>query len=218
MRALSLSVLVPLMALHAPATAQDGAYPVAEVYAAFREACGTVPDWSGTVDHVAGAGWQRTDAAGVPALTSFLDFAEKTGEAAVADEGGALSPVGVFTSTVAGEALAIVVTEVTIHGGRVTGCRLFDAGETRDAGKDAIVALIGRQPASELLREGNTIVKFEAPAQGIDSFDYYFIPAGSPLEEMVHFNGLAMKIDTIGPAPEAASSSTVAQDQSREGK
>ncbi|HEX2793362.1 MAG TPA: hypothetical protein VHN58_02930 [Croceicoccus sp.] len=218
MRALFLLALATLMALPAPATAQDGAYPVAQVYAAFREACGTVPDWSGTVDHVAGAGWQRTDAAGVPTLAGFLDFAEKAGKDAVADEGGALSPVGVFTSIVAGEALAIVVTEVTIHGGRVTGCRLFDAGETRDAGKDAVVALIGQPPASELLREGNTIVKFDAPAQGIDSFDYYFIPAGSPLEEMVHFNGLAMKIDTIGPAASSTTSSSVAQAQSTEGK
>ncbi len=200
MRAFSLSALAIMMALPAPAQAQEAVYPVAQVYAAFRGACGAVPDWSGTVDHIARGGWKKTDASGVPALAGFLDFAEKSGQAAVAEAGGSLSPVAVFTNTVAGETLAIVVTEVTIHGGRVTGCRLFDAGETRDAGKDALVALIGKQPDSELLREGNTIVKFDAPAKGIDSFDYYFIPAGSPLEEMVHFNGLAMKIDTIGSA------------------
>lgn len=197
--ALGAGAIVAPMLLAAPAIAADGAYPIDAMFAEFAKACGPMPDYDGTVASVAEAGWESTDRAGVPALASFMEFAEDAGQKAVAEMGGTMSPAAIFRNTVGGEDVAIVVTEVTVHGGRVTGCRLFDPAETRDAGVAKVKELAGSEPVQTIEREGNTIVKFEGLSPTTDSFDYYFVPAGSPLESHVHFNGLAMKIDSIGP-------------------
>ena len=198
--ALGAGAMIGPMLLTAPAEAADGAYPIDAMFAEFAKACGTMPDYDGTVASVTAAGWEATDRAGVPALASFMEFAEDAGRKAVAERGGTMSPAAIFRNTVEGEEVAIVVTEVNVHGGRVTGCRLFDPAETRDAGAGKIKELTASEPVQTIEREGNTIVKFDGLSPSTDSFDYYFVPAGSPLESHVHFNGLAMKIDSIGPA------------------
>lgn len=193
------AVATPMLIAAPAAMAADDAYPIDAMFSEFARACGTMPDFDGTVASVAEAGWERTDSAGVPAVASFLEFAEDAGRTAVSEMGGTMSPAAIFRKAVAGEDVAIVVTEVNVHGGRVTGCRLFDPAETRDAGAARIAELVGGKPVQTIEREGNTIVKFDGLSPSTDSFDYYFVPAGSPLESHVHFNGLAMKIDSIGP-------------------
>jgi len=198
----AIAVLAPLPALAAAATDESvAAYPIEPVFTAFRDACGAVPDHAGAVASVAAAGWTDVTETGIPDLAEFLAFAEELGHEAVSEMGGTMSPAAVFSREVAGEQLAIVVTEVIIDGNRVTGCRLFDPEETRDVGAAAVTALVGAKPERLLEREGNTLAKYPALAEGQDSFDYFFVPSGSPLEAHVQFNGLAMKIDSVGPVP-----------------
>ncbi|WP_216635529.1 hypothetical protein [Croceicoccus bisphenolivorans] len=149
--------------------------------------------------HVTAAGWTDVSETGIPELAEFMAFAEEAGQEAVAELGGAMSAPALFSKAVAGENLAIVVTEVVAEGERVTGCRLFDPGETRDAGAATVSALVGSEPTRLLEREGNTIAKYDGLDSAHESFDYFFIPSGSPLEAIVQFNGLAMKIDSTGP-------------------
>jgi len=189
----------PVMARGVPAPSGD-AYPVEQVLSAFRTACGAMSDYSDTIASVTKAGWTDRSEAGIPEMAEFMTFAEDTGRGMIDDAGGTMSQPAIFSNDVAGENLAIVITQVEMAGKRVTGCRLFDPGESRDAGAQGVSTLIGAEPVQLIEREGNTIAKFGGLADGHDSYDYYFIPAGSPLESMLHFNGLAMKIDSVGPS------------------
>lgn len=175
-------------------------YPIKAVFDSFVEGCGSVADADSAKASLNAAGWVDVSTVGIPALADFMDFARTSGARLVGEAGGTMSDTILFQKQIAGEDLAIVVSEVVVDGNRVTGCRLFDPGEDRAPDMASVTALVQAEPDQTQEREGNIILQwFSGIRPEHDSFDFYFIPAGSPLETAAHFNGLAMKIDSVGP-------------------
>lgn len=101
----------------------------------------------------------------------------------------------VFENPIAGETVQIVLTEVNIGGQRVSGCRLFDAGEARQITIKQVTSGPDSEPLTQIGQDGLIVADWEP---GHDSFQLYFIPSGNPLEEITKFNGIGLKADTVG--------------------
>jgi hypothetical protein len=198
-------------AITAPLSAQDGAaptgteaapYPSVAILDAFRIGCGAIADQATASASLTAAGWKASAPEARPAaLVRFLDFAQSAGSRAVVGQGGTMSAIEVFEQTIAGEQLYVVLSEVRIDGTRVSGCRLFDLGETRPIAIRAAQEWIGRAATTVIDQSEVTVATWEPGAlPGHDSFQLFFVPTNSPLKEALFFDGVAFKSDTVGVA------------------
>ncbi len=199
-------------ALAAPLSAQDGTtlagteaapYPSIAILDAFRTGCGGIADQAAASASLAAAGWQASAPASRPeALIRFLDFAQSAGAPIVSERGGTMSAMEVFEQTIAGERLYVVLSEVRIDGTRVTGCRLFDLGETRPIAISTAQDWLGLEASRVIDRAEVSVATWEpGTLPGHDSFQLFFVPTDSPLKEVLFFDGVALKSDTVGVLP-----------------
>lgn len=197
------------IALAAPLSAQDGMtsartedapYPSIAILDAFRSGCGGIEDQVAASASLVVAGWEASVPASRPdALIRFLDFAQRAGAPLVSEQGGSMSEMEIFEQSIAGERLYIVLSEVRIDGTRVTGCRLFDLGETRRISTETAQAWLGREATKLIDRPEVTVATWEpGTLPGHDSFQLFFVPANSPLKGALFFDGVALKSDTVG--------------------
>jgi len=200
MRALLASIALLAAAVSAPAAAQDVPYPALEVLNTFRDGCGAIEDQAAASASLSGAGWEVVNEAFASVdLTIFLTFAREAGGQAVAAQGGSMSEMEVFEKTIAGERLFVVLSEVKVDDLRVTGCRLFDFGETRAIPAATVTEWLKREPAKVIDRPEAQISDWEpGMLPGHDSFQLFFVPTDSPLKEAFKFDGVALKSDTVG--------------------
>lgn len=195
MRALFASIAM----ISAPAAAQDAPYPALEVLNAFRDGCGAIADQAAASASLAAAGWEVSDPAFQPVgLTEFLTFARDAGGQAVTAQGGSMSDMEVFDKTIAGERLFVVLSEVKVDEVRVTGCRLFDFGETRAISAATVTEWLDREPVNVIDRPEAQIADWEPGIlPGHDSFQLFFVPTDSPVKDAFKFDGVALKSDTV---------------------
>ncbi|MEL6530067.1 MAG: hypothetical protein AAGK01_02770 [Pseudomonadota bacterium] len=198
MRAALSSILA--LALAVPAAAQDAPYPAVEVLNAFRDGCGAIENQAAASASLTNAGWEVVDEAFSSVdLVIFLTFARDAGGKAVSAQGGTMSEMEVFEKTVSGEQLFIVLSEVKIDGVRVTGCRLFDFGETRAIPAATVTEWLDQEPSRVINREELQVADWEpGTLPGHDSFQLFFVPADSPVKQAFKFDGVAFKSDTVG--------------------
>jgi len=200
--ALALALTTPLSAQGASSSAgaPETPYPALAVLDAFRSGCGTIEDQAAASESLAAAGWGNSDPSTRPAaLTRFLDFALREGARLVSERDGTMSEMEVFERTIAGEQLYVVLSEVRVDGTRVSGCRLFDLGETRSIPIETAHAWLGREATKVIDRAEVTVATWEpGTLPGHDSFQIFFVPAESPLKEVLFFDGVALKSDTVG--------------------
>ncbi|MEM7666619.1 MAG: hypothetical protein AAF250_12245 [Pseudomonadota bacterium] len=188
------------LTLPPPAAAQDTPYPALEVLDAFRDGCGAIEDQAAASASLAAAGWEVSDPAVQPVdLTEFLAFARDAGGRAVTAQGGSMSDMEVFEKTIAGERLFVVLSEVKIDEVRVTGCRLFDFGETRAIPAATVTEWLDRESVNVIDRPEAQIADWEpGTLPGHDSFQLFFVPTDSPVKDAFKFDGIALKSDTVG--------------------
>ncbi len=201
-------ILLPLLAcaIAAPAAAHDAhagdaeaPYPALEVLNAFREGCGSIDNQAAASASLDAAGWQRIDAFMPVQLAMFVTFARETGGEAVEAQGGTMSEMEVFEKTIAGERVFIILSEVKVSDIRVSGCRLFDLGETRQVLPETVTQWLDREPAKVIDQEQINVADWEPGiSEGHDSFQLFFVPPGSPVKEAFKFDGVAFKSDTVG--------------------
>ncbi|MEM6907076.1 MAG: hypothetical protein AAF494_00220 [Pseudomonadota bacterium] len=175
-------------------------YPAREVLEAFKTGCGAIEDQAAASKSLSAAGWDLSDPASRPApLTEFLTFAQEAGGEVMRAQGGTMSEMEVFEKTIAGERVFIVLSEVRSNGVRVSGCRLFDLGETRPIPIETATDWLGREPVKTIDQDGLIIADWEpGTLPGHDSFQLFFVPADSPLKQAFKFDGVALKSDTVG--------------------
>ncbi|MEO1488212.1 MAG: hypothetical protein AAFR88_02085 [Pseudomonadota bacterium] len=194
-----------LLATASPALAEDPSpYPGLAILDAFKTGCGAIEDQAAASSSLTAAGWDVSNPDFRPGpLTDFLAFAQEAGGEAVRAQGGTMSDMEVFEREIEGERVFVVLSEVRIDGTRVTGCRLFDFGETRKIGIETARGWIGREPVKTINKDGVIIADWEpGTTPGHDSFQLFFIPADSPLKQATYFDGVALKSDTVGVSDE----------------
>lgn len=173
-------------------------YPAVAILNAFRTGCGGIENQAAAAASLTAAGWQVVTNDNLGALTDFLDFARDAGREIVAEQGGTMSEMQVFENTISGETVQIVLSEVDIDGVRVSGCRLFDVGETRPITIEQTAAWLGRETLTEVDNDGLIVAAWEPGiSEGHDSFQIFFIPDGHPLQDLLKFHGVSLKADNL---------------------
>lgn len=196
---IALSAASPAFAHEEHAHASDAPYPALEVLNAFRDGCGSIDNQTAASASLTAAGWSEGGEFAPIQLAEFLTFAQEAGGEAVAAQGGTMSDMEVFEKTIAGERVFIVLSEVKVDGTRVSGCRLFDLGETRAIDPQTVTDWLGAEPVKSVNEDVINVHDWEpglAPEH--DSFQLFFVPTDSPFKAMVKFDGIAFKADTVG--------------------
>jgi hypothetical protein len=174
-------------------------YPALDIFNAFREGCGTLANQAAASASLTANGWQAITTEEATGLQDFLEFAREAGGEAVAQQGGTMSAMEVFTKTVSFEKVYIVLSEVRVDGVRVSGCRLFDLGETRAISPEMVTYQLGEEPIRSIDRPEITVHDWEPGLMpDHDSFQLFFIPPKSPVKDILKFDGVVLKSDTVG--------------------
>jgi hypothetical protein len=184
-----------------PAAAAEAAsaYPLVQVLDAVRTACSDLSTRDAAAAKIAASGWTKaTDPAATP-VGPLVTMGYEQGRKLLDKTGGRVDdgPL-VFTRQVAGEALHLVLSSVESDGTSVVGCRTYDVGETRPIDKAAVSRWVGSDPDAMVERAEVTKYTWNAglvPEQ--DSFEIFYVPAGSPLIALVKIAGIAIKADQI---------------------
>ncbi|MDP4575611.1 hypothetical protein Q9K02_10725 [Qipengyuania sp. G39] len=187
-------------ALASPASAQDETYPADEVFEAFRDGCGPIENQASTAARLEARGWRKVDAEDQAGeLADFIAFSNELALGAVAAEDATMSPLQAFEKTVADEKVFIILDEYVLDGSRVSGCQLYDFGESRSIPPSFGERQLGREPDNLLDRPE---IQRSEWTPGLnpehDSFRIFYVPADSPAAEMLRFTGVVLMSDTLG--------------------
>ena len=129
----------------------------------------------------------------------LVEFGMTEGKKIVAEKGGSISPMRVMRRTVAGEELVAVLSDVTMDGAKVNGCRVYDVGETRRITQADAERWTGRAPSRAQEDEVIAVAAWEPGyAAEHDSLEVFFVPAASPAITFVKVSGIALKADFVG--------------------
>lgn len=198
MRSASLIALV--MVFTPAAVAAEAPYPEVQLLEAFRDGCGSIKNQAATSTLLVAAGWRpvaTSEESGV--LAEFLAFSREEGEKAATLEGAEIGKIEAFEKIVAEEQVYIILDEVRADGVRITGCQLYDFGESRPLAKETAAKWLKRDPTATLDRpEIRTAEWMPGILPRHDSFKIFFVPNNSPAVQMVRFSGVALKSDTVG--------------------
>lgn len=197
---MSIALILLAQAAAVPASAP---YPAAAVLGAFGDACRNVENLEIVESDLINQEWT----AEIPADDSPLGQLLATGRSMATDildkPDDKMSDTRVFTKTIAGERLDIILSSVESNGTVVNGCRMYDVAETRQIETADAQKWIGREPDKTLDRAELSIANwspgYHAPH---DSFEIFYVPAGSPVIELTKFNGIALKADFVGETEE----------------
>ncbi len=182
------------------AAKRAGGYPAAQVLTAVREACSDLSSRDAAAAKVLASGWVKAADPYATPVGPLVRFGYDEGRKLLKGKDGRLDedPL-VFTREVAGESLHLVLSSVAMDGVTVLGCRTYDVGETRRIPQDAAAAWAGRKPDQVVERAELDKYTWEPGLlPGQDSFEVFYVPAGSPLVAMTKFPGLAIKADQVG--------------------
>ncbi len=193
---MSLSLLLLVQAATTPAVAP---YPSTAGLEAFGEACRNVRDLEQVETDLVEQQWT----AEIPADDSPLGKLLAVGRAGAAkildSDGDTMSNTKVYTKTIKGERLDVILSSVQSSGRFVNGCRMYDVNETRKIETADARTWIGREPDRSVGREEIFMTNW-APgyAEGHNSFEIFYVPEGSPIIALTQFHGLALKADFVG--------------------
>lgn len=194
------ALLCASFVIASPVAGQESTYPVEDVFEAFRDGCGPIENQEATSARLSLMGWRKVDSMEQKgALAEFMAFSAEAGEAAAEAEGATISELEAFEKTVSGEKVFIILDEVSADGIRVSGCQLYDFGETRAITSTMGEELLGRAPDD---RMSHPELQKSEWNPGIlpdhDSFKIFFVPPDSPVAGAVRFSGIALMSDTVG--------------------
>ncbi|MBB4859714.1 hypothetical protein HNO88_003043 [Novosphingobium chloroacetimidivorans] len=197
--------LAGLACTGAPVAAAEQAapYPTAQVLGAARDACSDLSSREAAAARIAASGWSKAADPYATPVGELVRFGYEAGRKMLENGSGTVdSGPLVFSRQVAGESLNLVLSSVVMDGVSVMGCRTYDVGETRRIGKDAASAWAGREPDQSVDQAELVKYTWEPGLQpGQDSFEVFYVPAGSPLIAMVKFPGIAIKADQVSVLP-----------------
>lgn len=195
------AAVLALASVSTPAVAvTPAAYPAAAVLGAVRDACSELSTRKTAASNVAAAGWTKAPDPFATPVGALVRFGYDEGRKLLKDKAGRIDegPL-VFSHTVGGETLYLVLSSVEMDGMVVNGCRAYDVGESRRIGKDEATSWAGRAPDASVDRP--ELVKYTwepGLVAGQDSFEVFYVPAGSPLVAMTKLPGIAIKADLVG--------------------
>lgn len=180
-----------------PAHAQSAEYPATAVMGALRTGCADKATVNAAAKGGKLPGWTRVaDSASTP-VGAMVKMGADAAQGFVA-RGAKLTPTAVFSATVAGESLYLVVSGVTTGDATVLACRVYDPGETRVITAATAQPLVGRAPDKAIERKELTHLSWQGGlTPGQDAFDIYVVPADSPAVAMLQISGVAMKVDWL---------------------
>jgi len=177
------------------------AYPLAAVLDAVRQACSDLSSTEAAEHQVAASGWTRAADPDATPIGALIRFGNEAGAKAVAGHGKMTGSPNVYSRGVDGETLYLTVSGAEVDGLSVVGCRAYDVDETRKVDAAAAQKWVGRAPDKTVDRAELTRLTWEPGIQPRqDSFEIYFVPAGSPVTAMTKFPGLAFKADAVRKA------------------
>lgn len=192
--------LAGLACTGSPAAAAEAAYPAAAVLSAARDACSDLSSRDAAAAKVTASGWTKAADPYATPVGELVRFGYEQGKKLLETSKGKLDggPL-VFARQVAGETLHLVLSSVEMDGVTVLGCRTYDVGETRRIALEDAAKWAGRKPDQTVDRA--ELVKYTwepglLPKQ--DSFEIFYVPAGSPLVALTKSPGLAIKADQVG--------------------
>jgi hypothetical protein len=182
----------------AAAAQAASAYPAAQVLSAAREACSQLSGRDAAAAKIAASGWAKAADPYATPVGDLVRFGNEAGRKILGEEGKLDDGPLVFSREVGGETLHLVLSSVESAGVVVTGCRTYDVGETRRIDQAQSSAWAGRKPDDVVDRA--ELVKYTwepglIPDQ--DSFEIFYVPAGSPLIELIKVSGIAIKADQV---------------------
>jgi hypothetical protein len=193
-------MLFALAALLQTAASAEPAYPTGQVLAAFDEVCRHVGDLARAEADAAKAGWTRFTPDPASPLGALIALGRAEAQKVFDEQkSGSMSDTVSLRRQVAGEELFAVLSEVRIGGDTVRGCRVYDVGETRELLPAEAEKWIGRTPTRAASEPGVATMTTWEPGyrEGHDSFELFFIPAGSPAIEALKVSGVFLKADYV---------------------
>jgi hypothetical protein len=190
-----------LLAVAAPAQAETPApYPAVAVLDAVKAACSRLEKREDTLADLTANGWLPVTLAPESPLGQLLAMGTAAGEKMLKEGGGTMAPSAAYAKTVAGEDLTIILSGVESFSMTVNGCRIYDVGETRPLDPAAVAKWMGRAPTRTNSNDALSLTNWSPGlAEGQDGFDVYFVPAKSPLVELLKVSGVAIRMDYVDP-------------------
>lgn len=191
------------MAISTPALSEPAAiapYPAVAVLNAVKAACSRLEKREDTVADLTANGWTPVVLAPESPLGQLLAMGEAAGKKMLSEGGGTMDKSAAYAKTVAGEDLQIILSGVQSFSVTVNGCRIYDVGETRPLDPALVAKWMGREPTRSNSNDALTLSNWTPGlAAGQDGFDVYFVPAKSPLVELLKVNGVAIRMDYVDP-------------------
>ena len=185
-----------LLASLAPSPAP---YPAEQVLAAFGQVCRNLDDLRETEAEAKAAGWATFKPDAASPIGELVAFGVSEGKKLADAKGGSLTPMRVLRRKVEGEELVAVLSGARMDGVKVNGCRVFDVGEPRQITPAQGERWTGRAPSRVDDHPAFSIARWEPGyASGHDSFEIFFVPANSPVINLVKVSGVALKADLVG--------------------
>ena len=182
-----------------PASAAD-TYPAVAVLDAFKAACADLSSLEAAEAKVVASGWTRAADPDATPVGPLIRFGREAGAKMVEGRGRMVGDPTVYSRTVSGETLYLVLSRVELDGKAVTGCRAYDVDEARKIGAADATRWAGRAPDKTLDQSALTRFTWEPGLiPGQDSFEIYHVPAGSPVIALTKLAGIALKADLVGP-------------------
>jgi hypothetical protein len=202
-------MLLALAAMLQSAAGTASAYPTSQVLAAFGEVCRRVDDLKKAETDAIGTQWTRFVADAASPLGELIAIGRAEAQKVFNEQsGGSMSDPVTLRREVAGEELFAVLSEVRIGGQTVRGCRVYDIGEARQLTVAEAEKWIGRAPSRQVSEPGIASMATWEPGYqpAHDSFELFFIPAGSPAIETLKVSGVFLKADYVEAATPPAQS------------
>lgn len=181
-----------------PAAAAD-AYPAVAVLDAFKTACTDLSSLEAAGARVAANGWVHAANPDSTPVGALVRFGREAGAKMVEGRGRMVGDPAVYSRTVSGETLYLVLSRVELDGKAVTGCRAYDVDEPRKIAAADATRWAGRAPDNAIDQPALTRLTWEPGlVPGQDSFEIYHVPAGSPVIAVTKLAGIALKADLVG--------------------
>lgn len=174
-------------------------YPAAAVLDAFGEACRNIEDIAQVETDLAEQGWTAEIPPADSPLGKLLAIGRAQAEKVLDGPDDRMSDTSVFTKTVSGERLDIILSQVESEGTMVNGCRLYDVDETRKISPEDGEKWMDRAANRSVDRQEISLTNW-SPGYDTrhDSFEIFYVPEGSPVIALTQFHGIALKADFVG--------------------
>ena len=188
-----------LLAQAATATPVPAPYPATSILDAFGDACRNIQDIAQVETDLVDQGWVAEIPPADSPLGKLLAIGRAQAEQVLDGPDDRMSDTSVFTKTVSGERLDIILSQVESNGTMVNGCRLYDVDETRKISAEDGAKWIDRAANRSVDREEISLTNW-SPGYDTshDSFEIFYVPEGSPVIALTQFHGIALKADFVG--------------------